>query len=263
VRDSAAILDAIAGYMPGDFYTAPAPARAYRTEVGTDPGKLRIGLRTHAAANLAATDDECVAAAEDAARLLESLGHTVEIASPAALDEPGLLELFTAVLMSSLAADFKHIEQIVGRPITENDVEPSTWLYASMAPTVTGGDYVIALHAAHAWVRRVVSWWFDEGFDLLLTPTCGEPPPAIGDVHDQPEEPVRAAARALPFAAYTAPFNVTGQPAMSVPLYVAASGLPIGVQFVAAPHREDVLFRVAAWLEQARPWADTRPPVHA
>jgi amidase len=262
VRDSAAVLDQIQGYMPGDYYSAPEPKGPYASEVGRDPGKLRIGVRTTAASGLAETLPECVAATEDAAKLLESLGHTVEVASPAALDEPGLLELFTAVLMSSLMADFKHIEQIAGRPITENDVEPSTWLYAAMAPSITGGDYVIALHHAHSWVRRVASWWFDDGYDLLLTPTCCEPPPEIGDVFDRPDEPSRAAARALPFAAHTAPFNVTGQPAMSVPTYMSG-GLPIGVQLVGAPNREDVLFRVAAQLEAARPWAESRPPVHA
>ena len=111
----------------------------------------------------------------------------------------------------------------------------------------------------HAWTRRVASWWDDDGFDLLLTPTFAEPPPVLGDLTD----PENGVARSLPFAIFTAPFNVTGQPAMSVPLYVAASGLPIGVQMVAAPYREDVLIRLAAQLEHAQPWADIRPPLHA
>ncbi|MGQ0823895.1 MAG: amidase [Actinomycetota bacterium] len=262
VRDSAAVLDVLEGYMPGDFYTAPPPARAYRDEVGAEPGRVRIGLRTEAASGIAPTDAECIAAAEDAARLLESLGHAVEPASPAALDEAGLLELFGAVLMSSLAADFAHIAEIAGRPVTAADVEASTWMYAEMAPTVTGGAYVQALHAAHAWTRRVVSWWFDGGYDVLLTPTLCEPPPEIGDIAARPGEPHRAAGRAPPFAAYTAPFNVTGQPAMSVPTYVSATGLPIGVQLVGAPNRDDILIRLAAQIEQARPWADRRPAVH-
>ena len=111
----------------------------------------------------------------------------------------------------------------------------------------------------HAWTRRTVSWWLDDRFDLLLTPTLAEPPPELGDLTD----PASDGARLLPFAIFTAPFNVTGQPAISVPLYFAASGLPIGVQLVAAPFREDVLFRLAGQLESARPWADRRPPVHA
>ena len=108
----------------------------------------------------------------------------------------------------------------------------------------------------HRGTRAAISWWLDDGFDLLLTPALAEPPPVLGDLPGDP-------ARLLPFAIFTAPFNITGQPAMSVPLYVAASGLPIGVQLVGAPYREDVLFRIAAQLEQAKPWFETRPPLHA
>ena len=115
----------------------------------------------------------------------------------------------------------------------------------------------------HAWTRRVVSWWTEGGFDLLLTPTLAEPPPVLGDVGRQDDGGFNAAARSIPFAAYAAAFNVTGQPAMSVPLYWSDAGLPIGVQLVGAPFREDLLIRVAAQLEQARPWAQRRPPVHA
>jgi len=108
----------------------------------------------------------------------------------------------------------------------------------------------------------MVSWWLGDGFDLLLTPTLAEPPPVLGDVGNQDDGGLNAAARSIPFAAYCAPYNVTGQPAMSVPL-AWHDGLPIGVQLVAAPFREDLLFRVAAQLEAARPWANRRPPVHA
>ncbi len=111
----------------------------------------------------------------------------------------------------------------------------------------------------HEWNRRVCAWWLDDGYDLLLTPTCAEPPPELGDLI----RPETDGARLLPFAIFTAPFNVSGQPAMSVPLHWTASGLPVGVQVVAAPNREDVLFRVAGQLEAAQPWADRRPPVHA
>ncbi|GIU88733.1 MAG: 6-aminohexanoate-cyclic-dimer hydrolase [Acidimicrobiia bacterium] len=263
VRDSAAVLDVLQGYMPGDPYTARPPARPYAQEVGADPGRLRIGLRTETAGHLAPTDPECVAAAEDAARLLESLGHVVEPASPAALDEAALMETFSTIMLGALAAELEELGVVAGRPVGPDDVEPLTWMYAEMAAGITAGAYVRALAEAHRWARRVVSWWFDGGFDLLLTPTMAEPPPRIGDVAARADDPYRAASRAVPFAAYTAPFNVTGQPAASVPTYFAASGLPIGVQLVAAPDREDVLVRVGAQLEQARPWAGRRPPVHA
>jgi len=141
-------------------------------------------------------------------------------------------------------------------------MEPMTWLFYETSGDYDGGDYVSAIHEMHRWSRRVESWW-DLGFDLLLTPTLAEPPPVLGDVGRQDDGGLNAAGRSVPFAVYTAPFNVTGQPAMSVPLYWTESGLPIGVQLVAAPFREDLLIRVAAQLEEAAPWADRRPSVHA
>ena len=263
VRDSAAILDVLQGYMTGDPNTAPPPARPYQREVGADPGKLRIGVSTHAPSGLAETDPGCIAAVGEAASLLESLGHKIEDSAPAALAEPGLMDQFSAVMMSCLRAEIAEIAEIAGRPLTADDMEPMTWLYYEMSSGFSGGDYVHAVDEMHRWTRRVASWWFDLGFDLLLTPTLAEPPPVLGDVGNHSDGGITAAGRSIPFAAYTAPFNVTGQPAMSVPLHWTEAGLPIGVQLVAAPFREDQLIRVAAQLEQARPWADRHPPVHA
>ena len=268
VRDSAAILDALAGPMPGDPHFAPPPARPFLDEVGADPGKLRIGLRTNAPAAMAETDPECVAAAEDAARLLESLGHHVEVASPPALDETELLDLFLVVMSTNVVKEIRGVEAIAGRPLTADDVEPLTWEYAAMGRGHSAIDYVEAIDASHAWTRRVASWFEpldgSEAFDLLLTPTLAEPPPEIGDLVGTKENPWHGMARATPFAAYTAAFNVTGQPAMSVPLtWEASRNLPIGVQLVANHTREDLLLRVAAQLEEARPWADRRPTVFA
>ena len=267
VRDSAAILDALAGPMPGDPYFAPPPARPFLDEVGANPGRLRIGLRT-SAGSMAETFPACVAAAEDAAALLESLGHHVEISAPAALDETELLGLFLVLMSTNVVADLREIEGIVGRELTADDVEPLTWEYATMGRGYTGADYLESIHGAHAWTRRVASWFEpldgSDGFDLLLTPTLAETPPEIGDLVGTKEDPWHGMARATPFAAYTAAFNVTGQPAMSVPLnWDADTNLPIGVQLVATHTREDLLLRVAAQLEEARPWADRRPPVFA
>jgi amidase len=263
VRDSAALLDVLEGYMPGDFYTAPPPARPYANEVGADPGRLRIGLRRDATAKLAATDPECVAAVEDAARLLESLGHTVEVASPAALDKASMLDTFTKIASAAAAAEIAEIGELVGRTLTADDVEAATWVFNELAGTVSSVDYVRALHEGQSWARRVVSWWFADGFDLLLTPTLAEPPPMVGDVAATADDPLRALSRMVPFGVNTAPFNVTGQPAISLPTFWSAAGLPIGVQLVGAPNREDVLLRVAAQVEAARPWADRLPPIHA
>ena len=263
VRDSAAILDVLQGYMSGDYYTAPPPARPYLEEVGVDPGRLRIALRTEAPAAIAPTDPACIAATEDAARLLESLGHTVEPASPAALDEAALVESFSTIMFASLAGVIADTEAQLGRPMTADDVEALTWMYKELAAGITGAAYIQALHAAQRWTRRTVSWWSESGFDLLLTPTLAEPPPEIGDLAARPDDPLRGMGRALPFAAYTAPFNITGQPAISLPTYWSDQSLPIGVQLVAAPFREDRLVRVAAQVEAARPWAERRPPVYA
>jgi amidase len=263
VRDSAAVLDELQGYMTGDWYTAPAPSGSYANEVGAEPGKLRVGVRRESPSHIAHVDSECIAAVEDAAALLESLGHSVEDAAPAALDEGTILETFTPILLASCRADLNDLAEKAGRPLTADDVEPLTWGYAEAAQGIDAASYIGALAKMHAWNRRMASWWLDDGFDLLLTPTMAEPPPAIGDLGDMSDGGVHAGARALPFAVFTAPFNITGQPAMSVPLYVAASGLPIGVQLVAAPFREDVLFRLAAQLETARPWKDRVPPIHA
>lgn len=261
VRDSAAVLDVVAGRMPGDPYSAPPPARPFLDEVGADPGRLRIGLCTEAPTGLAEVDPACVAAAEDAARLLESLGHVVEPARPAAFDEPGLLESFTAVLVTGVVFDVNRLAEVAGRPITHEDVEPLTWLQYEMGLATTAGQYLEALHVAHAWSRKVAEFW--QSYDLLLSPVCAEPPPRLGDVHGTADDPFRALARGVPFAAFTGPFNVTGQPAVSLPLFWSDSGLPIGVQLAADADREDLLIRISAQVEQARPWADHRPPISA
>ncbi len=259
VRDSAATLDVLQGYMTGDWYTAPPPARPYAHEVGAAPGKLRVGVRTQAPMGIVEVDPECVAAVENAARLLESLGHSVVAAAPAALDEPTPLEVFTIVMGTSVRADLDALGDVIGHPVGAADVEAGTWETYESAGAITGAQYLEALTKMHAWTRRVVSWWDDDGYDLFLAPTCGEPAPEIGDL----TRPDAGMMRQLPFAVFTAPFNITGQPAMSVPLHVTASGLPIGVQLVGAPFREDVLFRIAAQLEAAQPWIDRVPGVHA
>jgi len=259
VRDSAAVLDVLQGYMTGDWYTAPPPERPYAAEVGAQPGRLRIGVRTRAPLGLATVDPECIAAVDETARLLESLGHSVEEAAPDALDDGALLESFGPVVLASLRADLAEVAAVIGRPVTAADMEPSTWASFEASAAIDAGSYVAVLKKMQAWSRRAIAWWPDEGFDLLLTPTLAEPPPVLGDL----THPVTGGERLVPFAVFTIPFNVTGQPAMSVPLATSASGLPVGIQLVGAPYREDLLIRVAAQLEQARPWADRRPPVHA
>jgi amidase len=262
VRDSAAVLDVLAGAMPGDPYTAPPPARPFREEVGRDPGRLRIGVRTSAPSDLVPVDVECVAATEHAARLLESLGHVVEPAAIPALDAGDLVGAFVSVMVASVVFEMNRLAEIAGRPLTEDDVEPLTWLQYQMGLATTAEQYVEAMAAAHRYTRDVVAWW-QSGYDLLLTPVTAEPAPFLGDLVSTADEPMRPMTRAVPFAVFTVPANVTGQPAMSVPLHWTADDVPVGVQLIADQYREDVLLRVAAQLEAAQPWATRRPRIAA
>jgi amidase len=255
VRDCAAVLDACAGPGSGDPYVAPAPVRPWLEEVGADPGRLRVGLRTDLPGG-GAPDPECAAAARSLAARLEALGHHVEDRAPRALDEGEGAAQWVPVFAVHAASELDRIGRLTGETITADDVEPSTWALAETGRTISGAQLFAAYHSMHAWSRRVASFWDDDGFDLLVTPQTGIHTPPLGVLPADLELQGRC-------AAFTIPFNVTGQPAMSVPTEVAGDGLPVGVQLVSAYGREDVLIRVAAQLEAAHPWQDRRPPVHA
>jgi amidase len=261
VRDTAAVLDAIAGPAAGDPYTAPAPARPFTEEVGADPGSLRIGLRTAAPAVAGApTDPVCVRAAEAAARLLEGLGHVVDGDGPAALDDPAILSGYFPVFAAAIARDVDRWSERLGEPIGPDDVEPWNWSLVEIGRGVTGPAYLQAMEELQSGSRRVAAWW--RYHDVLVTPTLGLLPPRLGTI-----SPDRSVDEVLPVVGrltqLLTPFNATGQPAISLPLAATDDGLPVGVQLVAAYGREDVLLRVAAQLEAAAPWAGRRPPVHA
>ena len=262
VRDTAGILDAVSGYVAGDPYTAPPPARAFREELRAAPGHLRIGLRIDPPSHNFPVHADCVAAARAAAALLASLGHEVDESHPEAFDEPETAEASVIVIASGTARDLAYWSDRTGRSIGRQDVEPITWGIVEMGREVSAVQYVRAVEHLHGFTRRMARWWSD-GHDLLLTPTMIEPPSPLGSFAATPDEPLRGFARAGIFVAHTLPFNITGQPAISLPLHWTADGVPIGVQLVAAYGREDVLIRVAAQLEQAAPWAARRPPIRA
>lgn len=262
VRDSAAILDAIHGMEPGDPFTAPAPTRPYLDEVGDAPGALRIGLMTEAPLGQVSVHADCVAAAETAAKLLESLGHHVEVSHPSALDDPEYTGHFITNWAAGAAWNLDYWSRRTGVEVTAGDVEPLTWALADLGRAATAAQWLSAREHLQANAREMASWWV-EGFDLLLTPTIAEPPPPLGTFDSPPDNPLHGLFRAAELVPFTPPFNVTGQPAISLPLHWTDEGLPIGVQLVAAFGREDVLFRVAAQLEEAQPWSGRRPPVHA
>jgi amidase len=260
VRDTAVLLDVIEGLMPGDPYVAPAPQRPYREEVGADPGSLRIGIMRVAPAGATMVDADCVAATEDAAKLLASLGHRVEDSHPAALDEMETFQHFGIMFAVATARILDGVGDLLGRTLGADDVEPFNWTLAEMGNAVSARQYLRTVDWLFGYSRRVAAWWAD-GFDLLLTPTVPEPPWTLGGFHGI--DPMMAGLRSQTLCAFTGPFNMTGQPAISLPLFWNAAGLPIGVQLVGAYGREDVLLRVAAQLEAARPRADRHPPISA
>jgi amidase len=197
-----------------------------------------------------------------AARLLASLGHDVDESHPEALDDPDAVKGFLTVVSSGVAYALDAAAAKIGRTLEEGDVEPLTWAVAQAGRATSAPDYVAAVSANHAHGRRLAGWWND-GHDLLLTPTCGAPPPPLGQFRAEPANPLAGYMKAAPYGAFTMQFNVSGQPGISLPLHWSGDGLPIGVQLVAAAGREDLLLRVAAQLEVERPWAGRLPPVHA
>jgi amidase len=254
VRDSAAILDALHGPAPGDPFTAPPPARPFATEVGADPGRLRIGFLTRHLdhdANMIESHPTCVAAVHDVARLLGDLGHVVEPVSIPALEDPEWVPRFLCIWAVGVTADLDDLGRMIGRAIREDEIEPVTYALGELGRGINGSTYLAAWRWLHACARRIAAFWNDH--DLLLTPTVAEPPPPLGTFASTPSDPLAAILRAGDFAGFTPPFNATGQPAASIPL-VHADGLPIGVQLVGAYGREDVILRVSAQLEAARPF---------
>ena len=261
VRDTAAILDAVHGPAPGDPYLAPTPARPYADELGADPGRLRIALWTEPITDHTA-DPEVVAAARAAAAALEGLGHTIEEPALGELVEFDLIETFLVRWAAGQAAIFSQLGEIAGEPIGPDDVEPLTWALAEQGRATSAGAYLEAV-GAHQMMSRLIAGLHETGFDLILSPTLGEPPPPLGTFDDSGPDPLEAIQRAALTATFTAAYNATGQPAISLPLGSSADGLPIGVQLAAAFGREDLLIRVASQLEEAEPWADRRPPLFA
>ncbi|HSR94007.1 MAG TPA: amidase [Solirubrobacterales bacterium] len=257
VRDTAALLEAVHGAAPGDPYVAPPPSRPYTEEVGADPGKLRIALWTETVIEEDA-DPEVVAAAQGAAKTLEGLGHEVEEADLSVLQSIPIVEPFLVRWAAGQAQALDQLGIVGGAQIGREDVEPLTWALAEIGRARSAGDYLAAV-GQHQVMSRIFAGVHESGFDLLLTPTLGEPPPLLGSFDDSGPDPMAAFERAFLSGAFTAAFNATGQPAISLPLHWSEDGLPIGVQLVAPLGREDLLLRVASQLEQAVPWADRIP----
>jgi amidase len=255
VRDSAAILDATEGADPGAPYWAPPPARPYRDEVGADPGRLRIAFTTTTQTGEAIHED-CAEAVRDAARLCEELGHEVFEAAPA-IDREMLVQAFLGVWIAGVANFVDTIGRITGRTPSPDYFEPLTWTLAEMGRATSAPDYLAAVGYLQL-MSRGVAYFFEQA-DVWLTPALAEPPLPLGSFDVAPGDPLGPLMRAARFVPYTPIANATGQPAMSVPLFWNSAGLPIGAHFVGRFGDETTLFRLAAQLEAARPWASRHP----
>jgi amidase len=276
VRDSAVMLDATHGPDLGAPFEIPPPARPYRDEVDTDPGRLRIAWTTTACVPVE-IHPACVSAVEDTVTLLEQLGHELTHAD-LPVDGPRFARDFLTVVAGELGADVSEAVEMVGRRPRTGDLEPATRALALLADALSANEFATALRGLELMGRSIGA--FFDGYDAILTPTLSQPPPPLGTIGPSSAERAQlrvlgmfgsgrlvkaaglideAARSALDFTPFTAIFNATGHPAMSVPLGSSAEGLPIGIHIVGHFGREDVLFRLAGQLERARPWFDRLP----
>ena len=259
VRDSATLLDATAGPDLGDPYWAPPPARPFIEEVGADPGKLKIAFTTKAREGIEVHPD-CIQAVQDVAALCDELGHEVEEA-PLEPNNQDLAKWFYRIWLGGVAWDANLWEGRTGKTITADQVEPMIWALIEKGRRTNAGDYLLALQHIQR-LSRDVARLFTQ-WDVWLTPTLAEPPAPLGTFDSKPDDPLHGFFRSGKFMPFTSICNATGQPAMSVPLYWNDDNLPIGTHFIGRFGDEATLFRLAAQLEAARPWADRRPPVSA
>jgi amidase len=259
VRDSAALLDATAGPAPGDPYPAPPQARPFAAEVGADPGRLRIAFSPRTPGGEPGHPD-CVAALDDAVALCASLGHELVEADLPGLDDRVGAAIGT-VINSAVAWIVAYWARHLGREPGPGELEPLTVAFRDAGRRVGAAEYLMAIEELQRFSRTVAG--FLTGVDMWLTPTMSEPPAPLGEITATPEQPLRAIERGARTVRYPAVVaNITGNPAMSVPLWWNADGLPIGVHFLGRFGDEATLFRLAAQLEAARPWARRRPPAH-
>jgi amidase len=255
VRDSAALLDATAGPDLGDPYIAPPPARPFLDEIGRPPGFLRIAFTSRAATGVPVHAD-CVRAVEEAAKLCMDLGHDVTEATPE-LEGGAISQAFITLWSSGIAWSIEDWARRSGQTPSGDRFEPLTWALYEMGNRRRAADYLLAVQDLQRVARQVARFFVDH--DVWLSPTLAEPPLPLGSFDPTPDNPMQGIFRAAEFVPFTPIFNATGQPAMSVPLYWSQENLPIGVQFAGRFGDEATLFRLAAQLEQARPWAGRWP----
>jgi amidase len=258
VADTAAILDVLEGYVPGDATWAPPPSEPFAVASAREPGKLRIATTNLPPVMDAVVDPICAQGVADAAELLRSLGHEVEEIDPP-WQIPGVSELFGAVFSIHVALQVVYSGMLGGHDPTADDMEPMSWAIYSLAQSMNalqGKGLEIQLQA---FTRQLVE--FLEPYDALLTPALAERPLPLGTLDTAAPDPMSTFTRSGLFTPFTPVFNASGQPGISLPLYQGEDGLPLGVQIVGRPAGEAALLALASQIEAASPWADRRAPV--
>jgi amidase len=260
VRDSAALLDLVHGADVGAPHWAPPPERPYLDEIAARPSPLKIAMMTTTFSG-ASVNRECEAAVRETAALCEELGHTVVEAAPA-IDWAGYFWAIRVAGGASLSAGLRSAAEGLGKTISPDNVEPLTWLTYLEAKELLAIDYLRALEVYGRVQREMGAFFVD--YDILLTPVLSQPPAPIGWLGAPGDEldVYWDKFAGDGYSPFTGVFNVTGQPAASIPLHVSSEGLPIGTQIVGRFGGEGTIFQLAAQLEAARPWAARRPPVH-
>ncbi|MBN9742440.1 amidase [Amycolatopsis sp. A1MSW2902] len=260
VRDTAALLDEVAVSYPGDPYVLAPPARPWLDEVGADPGRLRIGLHTESWAG-SYVDPEVARAVEAVAEVLEAAGHHVERATPV-FDWEAFLHTNHVLWSGFLAGSVAGIEELTGVAASPENLERTTWACVEYGRSISAMELTAALGAMNV-VSREAGRFFT-GYDLLLTPTINTPAPPLGRLDANADLTAAEWTKQLfDVCSFTPLFNLIGAPAISLPLGESSRGLPIGVQLGGPVCSESLLLRVAAFLEEAMPWAARRPAVHA
>jgi amidase len=257
VSETAALMDVLAGYEVGDATWAPRPVEPYATSVRRDPGRLRVAITAQNPLDVD-VDPECVRGMHAAGELLASLGHEVETAAPA-LPGPDALPLFLDVFGPQVSLGIMYGELLAGRAPADDEVEPMSRLMFERARALSSVGYLGAVAQLQAVARGIVAFFAE--YDLLVTPALAERPVPIGEIHGCGDDPMEDLLRSGRFTPFTSLFNVTGQPAISVPLGFGDDGLPTAAQIVAKPLGEDTLLQVAAQMEAAVGRPQPVPPL--
>ena len=256
VGETAQLLDVLAGPEPGDASWAPPPAEPFARAAAREPRRLRIGVTTLMPLLDAELDPACERAAVDAAALLEDLGHEVEEVQPP-WRRPGLLDLFTHAFGPAICTSIAAAGLLAGREPREEDMEALSWELWRTSTRIDAVQAALAGFGLQAYARAIVRW--ARPYDALLTPALAQPPLPIGTLDPCGPDPAGTFERSGHFTPYTAICNVTGSPAISLPLYAREDGLPLAVQLIGRPAQEGALLALAAQVEAAAPWAGRRP----